>query len=130
MRPWMSDSLRFKQTKQSCAQTKIPRFPTILLLRLLPIVLLLWKANRAGNHRIWGARPLPSIRQTVMIFQGDVDNQTAENIASPRTVQSLMVRPRFSSMTGPASLPPTACLFAAFFVVHLPNANAPKIEAR
>ena len=30
----------------------------------------------------WGARPLPSIRQTVMIFQGDVDNQTAENIPS------------------------------------------------
>ena len=44
------------------------------------------KANRPGNHRIWGARPLPSIRQTVMIFQGDVDNQTAENIALPRSL--------------------------------------------
>ena len=61
----------------------------------------------------WGARPLPSIRQTVMIFQGDVDNQTAENIPSlPPSIWSLMARPRprFSSMTGPTAMrqPPSA----------------------
>ena len=98
------------------------------------------KANRPGNHRIWGARPLPSIRQTVMIFQGDVDNQTAENIALPRSLppslprslapslpRSLMVRPRFSSMTGLASPPASV---AVCWVLRRPSAKCARTQNR